>query len=52
LFNYRYSAQLPTVITTSDSLEAMDPRIRSRLLDTRLCKIFAIQAPTYTGKRP
>lgn len=51
LFSYRYNAQLPTVITTSDQIEEMDPRIRSRLLDTRLCKIFAIQAPTYTGKK-
>jgi len=51
LFNYRYSGQLPTVITTSDELDDMDPRIRSRLLDTRLCKIFAIQAPPYTGKQ-
>jgi DNA replication protein DnaC len=50
LFNYRYSGQLPTVITTSDELDDMDPRIRSRLLDTRLCKIYAIQAPTFTGK--
>ena len=50
LFNYRYNGQLPTVITTSDELEEMDPRVRSRLLDTRLCKIFAIQAPTFTGK--
>ncbi len=50
LFNHRYSGQLPTVITTSDELDEMDPRIRSRLLDTRLCKIFAIQAPPFTGK--
>ena len=47
LFNYRYSAELPTVITTADPLEEIDPRIRSRLLDTRLCKIHAITAPPY-----
>ncbi|MEK6222339.1 MAG: ATP-binding protein, partial [Chloroflexota bacterium] len=51
IFNYRYAAQLPTVITTSDSLEEMNPRIRSRMLDTRLCKIYAITAPAYTGKK-
>ena len=50
LFTYRYSGQLPTVITTADELENMDPRIRSRILDTRLCTIFGITAPTYTGK--
>jgi len=50
LFNYRYSGQLPTVITTSDEIEDMDPRIRSRILDTRLCSIYGITAPTYTGR--
>ncbi|RPJ26522.1 MAG: DNA replication protein DnaC, partial [Chloroflexi bacterium] len=51
LFNYRYNAELPTVITTSDSLEEMDPRIRSRLLDGKLCSIYAITAPSYHGSR-
>jgi len=51
LFNHRYNAQLPTVITTSDSLDEMDDRIRSRMLDTRLCKIYAITAPPFTGKK-
>ncbi len=51
LFNYRYTGQLPTVITTSDKLVDMDPRIRSRLLDTRLCRIYAIKAPPFTGRK-
>jgi DNA replication protein DnaC len=51
LFNYRYNAELPTVITTSDSLEEMDPRIRSRLLDGKLCSIYAVTAPGYHGNR-
>lgn len=51
LFNYRYNAELPTVITTSDSLEEMDPRIRSRLLDWKLCSIYAITVPSYHGNR-
>jgi DNA replication protein DnaC len=51
LFNYRYNAELPTVITTSDSLEEMDPRIRSRLLDAKLCSIYAITVPGYHGNR-
>ena len=49
LFNYRYNAELPTVITTVSSLEEMDPRLRSRMLDRRLCEIYAITAPPYTG---
>ncbi len=52
LFNYRYNAELPTVITTAETLEELDPRIRSRMLDKRLCRIFAITAPSYTGVLP
>ena len=51
LFNYRYNAELPTVITTSDSLDEMDPRIRSRLLDGKLCTIYAMNVPSYHGSR-
>jgi DNA replication protein DnaC len=51
LFNYRYNAELPTVITTSDSLDEMDPRIRSRLLDTVLCKRYGLNVPSYHGNR-
>jgi len=51
LFNYRYNAELPTVITTSDTLDEMDARIRSRMLDGRLCTIYAITAPAYHGGR-
>jgi DNA replication protein DnaC len=55
LLNYRYSAELPTVITTASSLEQIDPRIRSRMMDEHLCQINIILAPTYrsnlTSKR-
>lgn len=51
LFNYRYNAELPTVVTSSDSLDEMDARIRSRLSDTRLCRIHYINMPTYTGRK-
>ena len=49
LFNYRYNAELPTVITTADTLDEMDARIRSRMLDGRLCTIHAITVPAYHG---
>lgn len=49
LFNYRYLAELPTVITTSMELRDIDPRLRSRMLDKRLCNIYAITMPAYTG---
>lgn len=50
LFNYRYNAEMPTVITTSTPLADMDPRLRSRMLDTRLVEIYALTAPPYTGR--
>ena len=49
LFNFRYNAGLPTVITTADTLSEIDPRIRSRILDRRICRIYAITAPPYRG---
>ncbi len=49
LFNYRYLAELPTVITTPEFKDEMDARLLSRLQDTRLCKIIAITAPSYRG---
>lgn len=49
LLNFRYESRMPTVITTSSSLEEMDPRIRSRMLDSQRCTIYAILAPTYRG---
>ncbi len=51
LFNYRYNAELPTVITTADPLEEMDARLRTRILDQRLCRIHAITTPSYRGQR-
>jgi DNA replication protein DnaC len=52
LFNYRYNHKLPTVITSADHLEDIDPRIRSRMMDSRLCKIYSINVPTYVGTQP
>jgi DNA replication protein DnaC len=52
LFNARYNAKLPTVITTSKSIDEIDDRIRSRMLDKRICKIFGITAPSYHGIKP
>jgi len=49
LFNTRYNAKLPTVITTSKTIDEIDERLRSRMLDMRLCKILGITAPSYHG---
>jgi len=49
IFNYRYNARLPTVITTADEIEDIDPRLRARILDVSRCMLFAIIAPAYHG---
>ena len=47
VINYRYNAQLPTIITTSRALEEMEPRISSRLADRKMSTAFNIMAPDY-----
>ena len=49
VINYRYNAQLPTVITTVSSLDEIEPRISSRLIDHKLSVFFNIHAPDYRG---
>jgi len=50
LFNYRYNAFLPTVITTSQKLDDIDQRLRIRFLDARVCRIFGLTIPSYIGR--
>ncbi len=49
IFNYRYNARLPTVVTSNQELEAVDVRIRSRLADPDLVQICTILAPDFRG---
>jgi DNA replication protein DnaC len=50
ILNYRYTAHLPTVITTNQSLESMEAGLRSRLTDMDLSQIVSIAAPDYRGR--
>lgn len=50
ILNHRYLARLPTVITTSKTLEELDERIQTRLLDRRICLVYSILAPAYTRR--
>jgi DNA replication protein DnaC len=50
LFNHRYNAALPTVITTADREAEIDSRLYARMLDRRLCKVKKITAPAYRGR--
>lgn len=49
LFNYRYNARLPTVITTATPIDEIDPRLATRMLDGSRCTFFLIEAPSYRG---
>jgi DNA replication protein DnaC len=52
IFDYRYNARLPTVITTATPIEELDPRLATRMLDVNRCTPFAILAPAYRGGAP
>ncbi|MCX8127109.1 MAG: ATP-binding protein, partial [Dehalococcoidia bacterium] len=43
LLNHRFNAQMPTVITADRPLEEMDERLRARLGDTELCRVFTLE---------
>jgi len=50
LLSYRLGAHLPTVITTSLTLEEIEPRLRVRLMDKEHCLIVPIIATAYRGR--
>jgi DNA replication protein DnaC len=53
VINYRYNAQLPTVITTCLPIDDIARRFSSRFVDPKLSLVFIITAPDYRGdKRP
>ena len=47
LFDHRYRAKLPTVITTNETISEMDQRLVSRMNDPRLCKYVKITTRGY-----
>jgi DNA replication protein DnaC len=47
IFNHRYNAQLPTVVTTNQQLEDIDVRVRSRLVDPEISQLVTILAPDF-----
>ncbi len=49
LINYRYNARLPMVVTTCLSLDEIETRISSRMVDPRLSLVLNIIAPDYRG---
>lgn len=51
VINYRYNAQLPTVITTNCSSDELDSPILSRFVDQQISTLFTIIAPDYFAGR-
>ena len=51
VINYRYNARLATVITTCYSLDEIENRISSRLVDPKISLVFPIIAPDYRSDR-
>lgn len=49
LLDYRYSASLPTVITTTSQLDDLEPWLYTRIKDLTRCQICIIQSPGYRG---
>lgn len=49
IFDYRYNANLPTIITTAKFLNEIDPRLETRMLDESRCTPAPILAPAYRG---
>jgi DNA replication protein DnaC len=52
ILNHRYNESLPTVITSNLILEEHEPRLASRMLDHRICTVFAITAPPFRLANP
>ena len=49
LLNYRYTAMLPTIITTSVAQDRLEPWLRTRIRDTARCQVWTIKASSYRG---
>ena len=49
LLNFRHTAHLPTVITTSTSEERLEPWLRTRINDINHCQVWTIRAESYRG---
>jgi DNA replication protein DnaC len=50
LLDYRYITRLPTVMTTARNMDTLDERIRTRIFDTRLCRLCGLDLPSYVER--
>ncbi len=49
IINYRYSAQLPTVFTSAQPVEALDERLRTRLTDPLFSQVCPLEESAARG---
>jgi DNA replication protein DnaC len=49
LLTHRFNSGLPTVIVAATPLEQMDDRLRTRLTDSRLCRVFILEETSPTA---
>lgn len=47
ILDYRYVGRMPTVITTSKSMVDLNPRLQSRLIDQRICRIIELNVRAF-----
>ncbi|GAB5493317.1 MAG: hypothetical protein Phog2KO_35320 [Phototrophicaceae bacterium] len=47
LLDYRYVSRLPTVVTTVKKLSEINPRLVSRLVDQRVCRMIEVDVQSY-----
>jgi DNA replication protein DnaC len=50
ILNYRYNSNMSTVITSSCSMDEMEGRLASRLVDPKISNVMTIRAPDYRIK--
>lgn len=51
IINFRYNDRRPMIISSNRNFEKLDPRIASRLSDSRICRAVLIQADDYRMRR-
>jgi len=52
LLNFRYTARLPTVITTALALDDLGERLASRLVDPAVCSMILLGQPQRAAEAP
>ena len=51
LINFRYTALLPTIITTSTNIKQIEPWLYTRIMDANRCQFLPVIAPSYYGSK-